>query len=99
MKSDVVLGFSWNEEEIPNPCSEMPGLNLTLVDLPFGTGHAISRDDRYPSSYMRVYLQDDVTYADELKASLLDNWPERYSRPTSWMEGYWEKYRWIFAAI
>ena len=99
MKTDLVLLFSWNEGEISNPCSTAPGLYLKLVDLPFGTGHAISRDDRYRSSYMRVYLRNDVTYADELKASLLDNWPERYSRPTSWMEGYWEKYRWIFAAI
>jgi hypothetical protein len=75
---DVVLRKSW-AADIPNPC---PGLYRPIADLPFATREP---SDTYT---MRVFVRNDVAYADELQAALRKGWPEPFRRPASWLSRY-----------
>lgn len=87
LATDVLLRFSFQPQEIENPC---PGLYVALADLPF------SRQVPFIDSYLRVYVRHDVTYADELRQALMEDWPPPLERPHDWVAAYWGRTRSLF---
>lgn len=87
MQTDLVLTYTWQKsEDIPNPC---PGTYVPNADLPFVK-------NAFLDSFMRVYARSDITYAKELRASLLDDWPGQAVREADWLSWYWTSFREIF---
>ena len=85
---DVVLHYSNRPADVPAPCPN--GLYVPLADLPF------SRQGRIQDGYMRVFVREDVPYADRLRTALLEKWPERFSRDADWVAHYWVRFRTVF---
>ena len=76
MKTDLVLQAS---DSPGYPC---PSLYRRLVDLPF------IKQEPEVDRYMRVYVRNDITYGDQLKQSLVTNWPPQFTRQTDWVARY-----------
>ena len=84
MRTDIVLRFWRANGNVSNPC---PEIYYSLTSLPFYTSES-SVD-----SSMQVYVRNDITYARELQAHLLDGWPEPTKRSKNLQARYWNTFK------
>jgi len=87
MAPEVLLESRRFSKDHKNPC---PARYVVLAELPF------IKQDPIVDSSMRVLVRDDVTFKEELRQSLVDAWPEQFSRPPDWRARYQVRFGSIF---
>jgi hypothetical protein len=84
MRTDIVLKFWRVNGKATNPC---PETYFELTNLPF------SRGESSVETGMQVYVRNDITYARELQARLVKDWPEPSARPNGLGARYWNTFK------